>query len=129
MTASLDCYDISVENNTVYNNTKMGIMLSRNMTDSIVRYNNISYEDRGIVISESSNNEIYNNTVSDSSSGIDLDSDSFENIIHDNTIENIDDPEDALGVENGAEDQNILCSNVLLDPNSGLKIKLQPTKN
>jgi parallel beta-helix repeat protein len=35
----LDCYNVTIENNTIYNNTKMGIMLSRNMTDSIVRYN------------------------------------------------------------------------------------------
>ena len=67
---SLDCYNIIVENNTVYNNTKMWIMLSRNMTNSIVKNNNVSNEDRGIVISESSNNEIYNNTVSRSGSGM-----------------------------------------------------------
>ena len=68
---SLDCYSITIENNTVYNNTKMGIMLSRNMTDSIVRYNTVSIEDRGIVISESSKNEVYNNTITDSDSGSD----------------------------------------------------------
>lgn len=112
---SLDCYSITIENNTVYNNTKMGIMLSRNMTDSIVRYNTVSNEDRGIVISESSNNEVYNNTITDSGSGIDLDTDSFENIIYNNTIVNIEDPEDALGIEDGAEDQNTLSSNVLID--------------
>ena len=70
----------------------MGIMFSRNMTDSIARNNNVSNEDRGIVISESRNNEIYNNTVSDSGSGIDLDEDSFDNTIHDNTILGISDP-------------------------------------
>ncbi|MGC1134200.1 MAG: right-handed parallel beta-helix repeat-containing protein [Nitrososphaeraceae archaeon] len=112
---SLDCYSITIENNTVYNNTKMGIMLSRNMTDSIVRYNTVSNEDRGIVISESSNNEVYNNTITDSGSGIDLDTDSFENIIYNNTIVNIEDPEDALGIEDGTEGQNTLSSNVLMD--------------
>jgi len=112
---SLDCYSITIENNTVYNNTKMGIMLSRNMTDSIVRYNTVSNEDRGIVISESSNNEVYNNTITDSGSGIDLDTDSFENIIYNNTIVNIEDPEDALGIEDGTEGQNTLSSNVLTD--------------
>jgi parallel beta-helix repeat protein len=89
---SLDCYSITIENNTVYNNTKMGIMLSRNMTDSIVRYNTVNNEDRGIVISESSNNEVYNNTITDSGSGMDLDMDSFENIIYNNTIANMEDP-------------------------------------
>jgi len=118
---SLDCYSITIENNTVYNNTKMGIMLSRNMTDSIVRYNTVSNEDRGIVISESSNNEVYNNTVSDSGGGIDLDKDSFENTIYNNAIVHIEDPEDALGIDEGAEDQNTLYSNVLLDLSSGVR--------
>jgi len=118
---SLDCYSITIENNTVYNNTKMGIMLSRNMTDSIVRYNTVSNEDRGIVISESSNNEVYNNTVSDSGGGIDLDKDSFENTIYNNAIVDIEDPEDALGIDEGAEDQNTLYSNVLLDLSSGVR--------
>jgi parallel beta-helix repeat protein len=56
------------------------------MTDSIVRYNTVSNEDQGIVISESSNNEVYNNTVSASGSGIDLDTGSFENIIYNNSF-------------------------------------------
>jgi parallel beta-helix repeat protein len=55
---SLDCFDVTIENNMVYNNTKMGIMFSLNMTDSIARNNNVSNKDRGIVISESRNNEI-----------------------------------------------------------------------
>ena len=84
----------------------------------------IANEDRGIVVSESNNNEIYNNTVSDSSSGIDLDKDSFENIVHDNSIVKIDDPEDALGVEDGAGERNTLFSNFLLDSKNGSKIDL-----
>lgn len=103
---SLDCYNITIENNVVYNNTKMGIMFSRNMTNSVARNNSVSNEDRGIVISESSENEIYNNRVSDSGSGIDLDEDSFNNNIHNNIIMNIADPEDALGIEGDAGEQN-----------------------
>ncbi|MFY9967106.1 MAG: right-handed parallel beta-helix repeat-containing protein [Nitrososphaeraceae archaeon] len=125
---SLDCYSITIENNTVYNNTKMGIMLSRNMTDSIVRYNTVNNEDRGIVISESSNNEVYNNTITDSGSGMDLDMDSFENIIYNNTIANMEDPEDALGIDDGAEDQNTLYSNVLINE-SGQEISLDNINN
>jgi mannuronan 5-epimerase len=124
---SLDCNNITIENNVVYNNTKMGIMFSRNMTDSVARNNTVSNEDRGIVISESRNNKIYNNTVSDSESGIDLDEDSFSNNIHDNIIMDIADPEDALGVEEGAGEHNALFSNVLLDSSNGLKIDLDQT--
>jgi parallel beta-helix repeat protein len=123
---SLDCYNITIEDNVVYNNTKMGIMFSRNMTDSIARFNNVSNEDRGIVISESSNNEIYNNTVSESGSGIEVDEDSFENTIHDNTIADIDDPESALGIEDDAGDRNTLYSNVFLDSTFGSKTELAP---
>lgn len=77
---SLDCYNIVIEDNIVYNNTKMGIMFSRNMFDSVARNNIVSGEEQGIVISESHNNEIYNNTVSDSGRGIDLDKASYENL-------------------------------------------------
>lgn len=121
---SLDCYNITIEDNVVYNNTKMGIMFSRNMTDSIARNNNVNDEDRGIVISESSNNEIYNNTVSNSGSGIDLDADSSGNSIHDNTLVDIADPEDALGIEDGARSQNTLLSNVAINTSDGSKIDL-----
>jgi len=110
---SLDCYNITIENNTVYNNTKMGIMFSRNMTDSIARNNDVSNEDRGIVMSESSNNEVYNNTITNSGSGIDVDEDSFDNNIHDNTIADI--AEEALGIEEGAEEQNTIHSNILVN--------------
>jgi parallel beta-helix repeat protein len=126
---SLDCYNIIIEGNTVYNNTKMGIMFSRNMTDSIARNNTVSDEDRGIVISESSNNEIYNNTVSNSGSGIDVDADSTGNSIHDNIIVNINDPEDALGVEGESGDLNKLFSNILIDSDSELEIDLGSNLN
>jgi poly(beta-D-mannuronate) C5 epimerase len=119
---SLDCYNITIENNIVYNNTKMGIMFSRNMYDSVARYNIVSNEDKGIVISESHNNEIYNNTVSDSGTGIDIDTESSKNIIHDNFIMNM--PAlSAVSVEEGAAEQNTLYSNTLINSN-GQRISL-----
>jgi parallel beta-helix repeat protein len=98
------------------------------MTNSVARNNSVSNEDRGIVISESSGNEIYNNRVSDSGSGIDLDEDSFNNNIHNNIIMNIADPEEALGIEGDAGEQNILSSNILLNPSNGLRIDLDQIK-
>jgi mannuronan 5-epimerase len=112
---SLDCYNIVIENNKVYNNTKWGIMFSRNMFDSVARYNIVSNELRGIIVSDSHNNEIYNNTVSNSGSGIEISEDSYDNIIHDNTMIGIPNPSDALSAENGAEEQNTFYSNVLFD--------------
>ena len=111
---SLDCYNITIENNKVYNNTKMGMMFSRNMLDSVARNNIISYEDRGIVISESHNNTIHNNTVSDSGSGIDIDTESSQNSIHENIIVNI--PfVFALGAGDEALEQNTLYSNTIIE--------------
>ncbi|MFY9565334.1 MAG: NosD domain-containing protein [Nitrososphaeraceae archaeon] len=112
---SLDCYNIVIEDNIVYNNTKMGIMFSRNMFDSVARNNIVSGEEQGIVISESHNNEIYNNTVSDSGHGIDIDKASYENIISDNIIKNIPDIFDAFFIEEGAAEQNNLYSNKLVN--------------
>jgi parallel beta-helix repeat protein len=97
-------------------------MFSRNMTDSIARNNDVRNEDRGIVISESSNNEIYNNTVSDSGSGIEVDEDSSGNSIHNNTIVDIEAPEDALGIEEGAESENTLFSNQIIESKTGSNI-------
>ncbi|MGE5661290.1 MAG: right-handed parallel beta-helix repeat-containing protein [Ignavibacteriales bacterium] len=110
---SLDCYNIVIEDNKVFNNTKMGIMFSRNMFDSVARNNFVGNEENGIVISESHNNEIYNNTVSDSGSGIDIDEDSFENLVYNNTIVNIPDPSEAMYLRDGASEQNTLHSNTL----------------
>jgi mannuronan 5-epimerase len=112
---SLDCYRITIEKNVVYNNVNRGIMFSRNMFDSIARDNIISNEPKAITISESHNNEIYNNTISNSVSGIDLDKESLNNTIHDNTV--IVNPQSssskAISVESGAEKNNILYSNII----------------
>jgi parallel beta-helix repeat protein len=120
---SVDCHNITIENNKVYNNTNMGIMFSRNMSDSVARYNTVSNEEQGIVISESHNNEIYNNTVSDSGSGIDIDEDSSENVVYNNTIINIPDPSEALHLRDGASEQNTHHSNTLITIN-GERISL-----
>ncbi|HZD36065.1 MAG TPA: right-handed parallel beta-helix repeat-containing protein [Nitrososphaeraceae archaeon] len=120
---SLDCYNIKIEDNVVYNNTKMGIMFSRNMTDSVARNNDVSNESRGIIISESSNNEIYNNRVSNSGSGIEVDEDSVENRIYNNTIVDIANIEDALSID-GDSGQNTFSSNVLVNSSDGSKLNL-----
>jgi parallel beta-helix repeat protein len=57
------CYNILIEGNAVYNNTHIGIFFSRNMHDLVARDNHISNSDIGIEISESPDNQIYNNTI------------------------------------------------------------------
>jgi mannuronan 5-epimerase len=109
---SLDCYNITMENNRVYNNVAAGMMLSRNTYDSVIRNNNISDESTGISISESRNNEIYNNTLLDVRNGIDVKKNSAENILLDNIIKRAPNygfriTEDTTG--------NILESNTIID--------------
>jgi parallel beta-helix repeat protein len=90
---SLDCENILIESNYVYDNPKTGITLSRNTHDSIVGYNHISNSDRGIVITESPNNEVYNNLIENVNDGIYLvnppnpdDGRTTDNRVYDNTI-------------------------------------------
>ncbi|HEX5186092.1 MAG TPA: right-handed parallel beta-helix repeat-containing protein [Nitrososphaeraceae archaeon] len=108
---SLDCYNITIEGNEVYNSAGSGIMFSRNMSDSIARSNDVHDEEKCIFLSQSSNNEVYNNTVSNCESqgiyiyhnsnvnkvynntlinateGIEYTDDSMDNVIEDNKIE------------------------------------------
>ena len=83
---SLDCYNILIENNKVHDNAGSGIMFSRNMSSSLARNNIVYNEDNGIFISQSHNNQIYKNIVSNSTQGINVGSGSASNKIYNNTI-------------------------------------------
>jgi mannuronan 5-epimerase len=94
---SLDCYNILIERNVVQHNTEYGIFFSRNMTDSIASNNYVYNSTTGIMVSESPNNQIYNNTIERISSyGIRLFNPIFpddggeteNNLVYDNTIIN-----------------------------------------
>jgi parallel beta-helix repeat protein len=95
---SNECTNIIIESNRVYNNVGSGIALSINMRHSTVR-NNIVFnqtnagdmEERynGISISESSNNMIYNNRISNNDIGIDVRNNSSDNYINDNYLTDI----------------------------------------
>ena len=83
---SLDCYDIAIEDNNVHNNVGSGIMFSRNMSNSVARDNNVSNETIGILVSQSHNNQVYNNIVSDSKTGIYLRNTTSDTIVNNNAI-------------------------------------------
>ena len=97
---SYQCYDIIFEGNVVHDNAEAGLMFSRATHDSIIRNNSI-YNQFGsatpISISESQNNEVYDNNISNSTYGISVhnpvvleeDGMSSGNIIHDNTFDNV----------------------------------------
>ena len=93
------------------------------MYDSFVRNNTVSHEDRGIVTRESHNNEVNDNIVSTSGTGIDLDQDSAENMIHDNVIKDIV-THGCFDIEDGAETENTLYSSILINSSNGQRISL-----
>jgi parallel beta-helix repeat protein len=109
---SLDCYNITIDGNEVYNNADSGIMFSINMYNSIARNNYVHDEAKGIFVSASHNNEIYNNTVSHSGDGIYLKSESSKNNIYDNTIINA--TSNGILVNTGASD-NTFSSNTIIN--------------
>jgi parallel beta-helix repeat protein len=57
------CWDILIDGNLIEDTTDIGIFFSRNMTDSIARNNHVINARVGILVSESPNNQIYNNTI------------------------------------------------------------------
>jgi mannuronan 5-epimerase len=120
---SLDCYNIIIENNEVYNNTQAGIMFSRNMTDSVARSNNVHDETKGIFLSESNNNQIYNNIISNSKDGIYLKSGSSNNEIYNNTLNHA--ISNAILVNVGSS-RNMFYSNTIIDTTTngyGINVK------
>ena len=99
---SLKCTNIIIEGNEVHDNNGVGLFFSRATTNSIMR-NNVVYNQGGeaypisISISESQNNQIYGNKISDSKYGIsvhnpsppDEDGASTGNVIRDNSFDNV----------------------------------------
>jgi len=90
------CWDILIEGNLVEDTTNAAIFFSRNMTDSIARNNHVINARTGILLSESPNNQIYNNIVEGgTSNGIRLlnpdiadDGSTESNIVYNNVISN-----------------------------------------
>lgn len=94
---SVNCNNILIEGNRVEDNMRAGIFFSRNMTDSIARDNQVKNATSGIIISESSNNQIHNNTIEAATS---------EGILLFNPSE----PDDGLTMNNSVYNNTILSS-------------------
>ena len=90
------CWDILIEGNLIEDTTSAAIFFSRNMTDSIARNNQVNDAVTGILLSESPNNQIYNNTIEGATGeGIRLlnpdiadDGVTVGNVVYDNVISN-----------------------------------------
>jgi parallel beta-helix repeat protein len=112
------CYNILIEGNLVEHNIDYGIFFSRNMHDSIARNNNVYNTTSGITVSESPNNQVYNNTIEGASSqGIRLfnpdipdDGVTEDNLVYNNSIINSDD-----GIVAARSHDNILENNKFSD--------------
>jgi mannuronan 5-epimerase len=127
---SVDCYNITIEKNEVHDNYH-GIMLSRNMTNSFVK-NNVIYNENvsGIFVSDSYNNQIVKNTLSNSATGIFINTHASNNQISENTIinskEGITLDGDDVGTENLIKNNKIILNNQdKSDKSSQGKSKLQ----
>ncbi|MDP9288704.1 MAG: right-handed parallel beta-helix repeat-containing protein [Thermoproteota archaeon] len=117
---SLNCYNILIENNKVHDNAENGIDFSRNMYNSIAKNNIVYNEVQSVFVSQSHNNQIYNNTISKSGDGIYVNYGSTNNKMYDNTI--MDSKSHAILVKN-ASSANTFYSNKIVSANKqGLKI-------
>ena len=85
------------------------------MTNSIARDNYIYDQERAIHISESHNNEMYNNIISNSTPAISLIGGSSSNKIYDNIIVNTKSP---LMLDPGLEQTNTIYSNTIFNGTS-----------
>jgi parallel beta-helix repeat protein len=122
---SLNCYNILIENNKVHDNAENGIDFSRNMYNSIAKNNIVYNEAQGIFVSQSHNNQILNNTISDSTEGIYVNSGSTNNKMYYNTIMNS--KSHAILIKN-ASSTNTFVSNKIVSANKqGLIINQDPT--
>jgi parallel beta-helix repeat protein len=117
---SLNCYNILIENNKVYHNAGDGIDFSRNMYNSVASNNVVYDEPTGVYVSQSHNNQIYANTISNCGTGIYINSGSTSNKIYSNTLMN---SRDHAIVINGGSNANTLYSNNIASTNKkGLEI-------
>ncbi len=108
---SLDCYNITIEDNEVYNSAGSGIMFSRNMSDSVARNNDVHDEEKCIFLSQSPNNEVYDNDISNcESQGIYIYHNSIENKVYNNTLTNA-----TEGIEESDDSQgtNEISNNII----------------
>ena len=117
---SLNCYNILIENNKVHDNAENGIDFSRNMYNSIARNNIVYNEVQGIFVSQSHNNQIYNNTISNTADGIYVNSGSTNNKIYDNTIMNS--KSHALLIKNASSANTFHSNKIVSAIPEGLKI-------
>jgi parallel beta-helix repeat protein len=121
---SQHCRNITIENNEVYNNIGSGISFSIDMTNSVARGNVVYNQDRdgenGISVSRSSNNRIYNNTISFSEIGIKIINNSSNNYVYNNSLSGL--REYSFLVRGSASVNNTFEDNELDDSKTAVRL-------
>jgi mannuronan 5-epimerase len=135
------CWDILIDGNLIEDTDNAAIFFSRNMTDSIARNNHVINARTGIIVSESPNNQIYNNTIEGATrEGIGLinpelidDGLTEANLVYDNVISNSDFGIRAMRSQNNIVENttfsDIESSEYHLAANSNLMIRGQQFDN
>jgi parallel beta-helix repeat protein len=112
------CWDILIEGNLIENTDTSAIFFSRNMTDSIAGNNHVINARTGVQVSESPNNQIYNNTIEGATrEGIGLfnpelpdDGSTEGNLVYDNIISDSD-----IGIRATRSHNNIVQNTIFSD--------------
>jgi parallel beta-helix repeat protein len=112
------CWDIVIEGNLIENTDTSAIFFSRNMIDSIARNNHVINARTGVQVSESPNNQIYNNTIEGATrEGIGLfnpelpdDGLTEGNLVYDNVISDSD-----IGIRATRSHNNIVQNTIFSD--------------
>jgi mannuronan 5-epimerase len=127
ITCTLDCKNIMIEGNEIFRNKIGAVMLSRNMVDSVVANNTVYDEAKGIIISESHNDKVYNNVISNSDVGIEAKSNSSMNNIYNNSILNP--AKYGIQIVTGAKENTVSNNNIANPVAYGICVYNKGTKN
>jgi parallel beta-helix repeat protein len=122
---SLNCYNILIENNKVHDNAGDGIDFSRFTYNSVAKNNVVYNEPKGIFITRSHNNQVYNNSISNSVEGIKVGSGSNYNKVYGNYILNS--KAHAILLDNGSSLNTFYSNRIVSTTPAGLKIEQDPT--
>ena len=121
-----DCNNIKIKNNILENNIGIGILLERNSSINYVESNNIRSNTMGMMVAESSKNDIIMNNFVGNGNGIFL-KNTKNNIINSNNITNSNNY--GINIYNNSTNNIIQGNNIKRSLNSGVNIADFGTNN
>lgn len=121
-----DCNNIKIKNNILENNIGIGILLERNSTINYVESNNIRFNTMGMMVAESSENDIIMNNFVGNGNGIFL-KNTKNNLINSNNITNSNNY--GINIYNNSTNNIIQGNNIKRSLNSGVNIADYGTNN